>query len=167
MPQKLIPNHRTINSKQLLRNCFLIPILYKSDLVSPFIKSKSPVLFHQLYCFRLILVFVLLIAFLLVDVCLNGRTCFFESRKRKFLIDFLRQVERVLFIILETHLYQVALRNEMLVSLIFVIELVVHREDILLQLFRTDVLKLERFDGIGEETPGRLEYFTNSFTRPV
>ena len=109
-------------------------------MISPFIKGEAPMLFYQLYRFGFILVLVFLIPFFLIDVGFDSRTCLFKSGQRKFLIDFLSQVERVLFVILKAYFHQIAFGDEMLVCLVFMIKLGINRKDVFLKLFGGDVL---------------------------
>lgn len=115
--------HETKNAGCERPAFFVIYSLISLQLISPLLQGERPVLFNQFDGLGLVLVFVFLVPFLLVDVCFDVGTGFFKAGDLQFLVNLLRHIEGVLFVILETDLHQVAFRNEFLVGFILVVQL--------------------------------------------
>ena len=105
----------------------------------------------------LVFVLVFLVAFLLGQVALDVGPRLGEARQAEGLVDVLGHREGVALEVLELHLDQVALGDEMFLFLIFIEKPAVDLEDVGLDLLVGDVFQAQGLDGVGEEATGALE----------
>lgn len=130
---------------------FFVLLSLVLQFIPPLIQGERPVLFHQFYRLRFVLVFVFLVTFLFVDVSFDVGTSVFKAWNLQFLVDFLRHVKCIGFVVFKADFYQVAFRNKLLVGFILVVQFGINRKDVLLQFFVADVLQFQRLNGVGEE----------------
>ena len=114
-------------------------------------------LIYELDSARVVLIFVLLVAFLALDVLLDDGLCIFPSRQVEFAVDVFCYVQGIFLDVFEADFVESSFWEALFLLLVGVIELHVVAQDVLLHFFVGDGVELKRFDGAEIEGAGALE----------
>ena len=90
---------------------FFVLLSLVLQFIPPLLQGERPVLFHQFYRLRLVLVFVFLVAILFVEVCADVGLSLVESLQLQFSVDFLCEVESVVLEVLKLDFHKIAFRD--------------------------------------------------------
>ena len=114
-------------------------------------------LIYELDSARVVLIFVLLVAFFALDVLLDDGLCIFPSRQVEFAVDVFCYVQGIFLDVFEADFVESSFWEALFLLLVGVIELHVVAQDVLLHFFVGDGVELKRFDGAEIEGAGALE----------